>query len=177
MTNICLLWKNTSFVATEVCLFQQKFCRDKIMFVVTKLLLPQISVMTNTRFSQQNFCHNKHTFLSWKSHVLAWQTCVCRDKSILTMTKLLLWPDYVCRDKYLSPQHFCCDNNILSRQAYFCCDKHVCRDKNNKLWQLLPMIGKYLSCYDQRREMRKYYDDYNQSSGRIRKILWLLWLC
>ena len=33
-----LSWQNTSFVATKVCLSQQNFCHNKIMFVVTKVL-------------------------------------------------------------------------------------------------------------------------------------------
>ena len=66
-TNTCLSQQNTSFVAIKVCLPQQNFCHNKIMFVVTKY-----------------FCHGK-TFviiflcLSWQTFVatsilLSWQT-------------------------------------------------------------------------------------------------------
>ena len=67
-----LLWQNMSFVATKVCLQQQKFCHDK------------------------QFCHDK-VFLSFVATnnfvttkiFLSWQTCVCHDKTFVA-TKIIL---------------------------------------------------------------------------------------
>ena len=50
MTQVLLAGGATSiiFVATKVCLSQQNFCCDKNMFVMTKLLLRQIFVASDT---------------------------------------------------------------------------------------------------------------------------------
>ena len=82
MTNPCLSWQkcacqNKTFVATKLCLSQQ-------IFVVTNILLWQkYFVMTNS-FSQQNFCHNKHNFVTTKD-------VFCRNKHLFVVTKLLSW--------------------------------------------------------------------------------------
>jgi len=60
------------FVATNMCLLQQN------SFVMIKVCLPR-----------QNFCRDKR-------HVLSWQTHVCRDKSMLVMTKLLSRQNDTC---------------------------------------------------------------------------------
>ena len=176
-----------------------------IIFVMTKVLSRQTCVchgkthlLSQQKYAyksqQQNFGRNKYlsrqtrvsrdktfvttSILFWrdKRHALSRQTCVWCDKSILAMIKLLLQPNYVCHDKYFSPQHFCCDKNILSRQ-----DKHTfvatnmcCRDKKIILVAAPTNDREIPQLSWQRREMRNYYDGHNQSSGRFRKILWLL---
>ena len=87
-TDTCLLWQNTSFVATKVCLSRQMFCRNKSMLDATNVLSWQIFVATNTILSQQNLCHGKLTF--------------CCDKHMFVMTKHV----------------FCCDKSILSWQKF-----------------------------------------------------------
>ena len=77
-TNTCLLWQNTSFVATKVCLSRQSFCCHKHIFVTTQLLSRQTFcrnkltfLTTNTRLSRQNY-----VFWSDKSMLVTWQTRV-----------------------------------------------------------------------------------------------------
>ena len=79
-------------------LSQQKFCRDKHMFVATKntsfvatkaCLLRKTFVITNTCSSKilSYFCHDKR-------YVLSWQTHVCRDRHVccktVVVTKMIL---------------------------------------------------------------------------------------
>ena len=52
----------------------------------------------------------KHTFVTTKN-VLSRQTRVCRDKSMLVVTKVLSRQNYVCRDK-----GFVATSILLSRQ-------------------------------------------------------------
>ena len=92
---------------------QQKFCRDKSMLAMTKLLSQKIYVCHNKMFvATTYFCHDKRC-------VLLWQTCVCRDKNKLVVTKLFLLRQVLLRQAY-----FCCDKRcVLSRQTRVCCDK------------------------------------------------------
>ena len=94
-------------------LSRQTFCCDKqnkclprqnTSFVTTKRLLRQIFVTTNIILSRRKFCHDKLTFV-------ATNTC------LFVVTKHVFWRKRrkICRNKH----------EVLSRQAYFCCDKHV----------------------------------------------------
>ena len=121
-----LLWQNTSFVMTKVCLLWQNFCHDKHIFVnkfiTANIILLQQNicrdkltfVMTNVFVVTKHvFCHDKHNFVTTNfatSLLLSWQTCVCHDK-----THLLSWQKYACHDK-----------SLLQQKSYF--------------WRLLPMI-------------------------------------
>jgi len=103
-----------TFVVTNI-------CRDKPMFVVTKVLS-----------QQAYFCRNT-------SLLLLRQTHVCCDKSKLVATKPLLWQNYV--DRLLSWQKYVCHDK------HFCCDKRrvlswqTClSQQKSHLWQLSPMI-------------------------------------
>ena len=60
---MCLLQQNTSFVVTKVLVAAKLLCRDKHIFVATKLLSRLIFVVTNIILSQQNFCCDKLTFV------------------------------------------------------------------------------------------------------------------
>ena len=113
-----------------------KFCLNKRIFVVTKLLSWQIFVATNIILLWQNFCHNKLTFVATK-HVF------CHDKNVLVMTKKL-WKKIVCSDKhnFTTTKVFCFDERrVLSWQTHVSIDKHMfvltnmcwqnfCHDKN-----------------------------------------------
>ena len=62
------------------------------------------------------------SFLSWQKF------CLCCDKSMLVVTKVLSWQNYVYRNK-ICQQNLCHDKyllqqTILSHQAYFFHDKH-----------------------------------------------------
>ena len=88
---------NTSFVATKVCLSRQNSCRDKhVLFVATKVLprqttqpavqvcfwlgacIPGLCLI----LQRQNFCHEKHAFVSTKD-------VFCRDKHAFVATKFI----------------------------------------------------------------------------------------
>ena len=82
-----------SFVVTNIILSRQAyFCRDKHVFVVTKLSLRQKRVSRNKYLSQQkfcrdkdkDFCRNKHTFVTTKD-------VFCRDKTFVA-TKIIIVP-------------------------------------------------------------------------------------
>ena len=60
----CLSRQNTSFVATKVCLSRQNFCRNKHIFVATKLL------------SRQKYCHDKLTFVTTNTSFVATKVCL-----------------------------------------------------------------------------------------------------
>ena len=60
-----------------------------IVLVMTKVLLQQIFVMTNTCLSQQKFCCNKHTFAVTKD-VFCWDKHVFVTTNTFVATKLLL---------------------------------------------------------------------------------------
>ena len=60
------------FVATNVCLPRQNFCRNKFTFVATKDV----------------FCHDKHVFVATK--LLSRQAYVSRDKHVFVATKMIL---------------------------------------------------------------------------------------
>ena len=100
MTNTCLLWQNTSFVARKVCLSWQnffwqtflswqQFCCDKLTFVATNRCLSWQNtsfVVTKVCLSQQNYfvaCHSKHTFVATKD-------MFCRDRHVFVMTNMCL---------------------------------------------------------------------------------------
>ena len=55
-TNMCLSRQNTSFITTKVCLSRQNFCRDKIMFVAT------ITCLSRQKYT----CRDKHVFVVTK---------------------------------------------------------------------------------------------------------------
>ena len=134
-----------------------------------------------------NLCHRwelpQVSFLSWhimshvchdKTHLLSRQAHVCRDKSMLVLTKLLSWQNYVCCDWYLLRQKFRRDkhiymflttNIILLRQAYFCCNKKhvfvatkVLSQQKWYLWQLPPTIDlqgvQLRECYKNNRHFK-----------------------
>ena len=122
MTNMCFVTTNM-FVATKVWLLRQRFCHDKIMFFATNI--------TSITFVMTNMC------LSWQTCVLSRQTC-------------LLWQKYGCCDKGFVTTKLCFSQqifvttNILSRQAYFCCDKSLCFVATNMylLWQTYVCCNK-----------------------------------
>ena len=88
---------------------------------------------------RQRFCHD--TFL-------VTNTRVCRDKSMLAVTKVCWpWQNFVFLWKLcLSREKFCLTNILLSQQNVFCHGKHVfvmtkhLSQQKRYLWQLLPMI-------------------------------------
>ena len=91
VTSLCLPWQNTSFVATKGCLPRQKLCCDMHTFVTIKDLSWQTHVCryksklvaTNTTyFSQQNFRHDKNTFVVATSMLLSRQICFWRGSSL-----------------------------------------------------------------------------------------------
>ena len=90
--------QNTSFVATKVCLLQQKYvCHDKI-FLSWQNFGHDKCLSRQTVLLWQKFCPDKHTFvasntyLSWqKTSFVATIHLFCHNKSMLVTTKLLLW--------------------------------------------------------------------------------------
>ena len=89
MANTCLSQQNTSFVAIKVCLLQQNFCRNKIMFVVTKYFCHGKTFVVIFYA-----CHDKHLlqqayFCHDKQCVLSRQTCVCHNKNKLGRNKIM----------------------------------------------------------------------------------------
>ena len=85
------------FCCNKSVLFVKKICGDKIMFLVTKYLCcdktlvttnicsnEHVFVATKIHLSQQNFCHNKHTFVTTEDLV-----CVCRNENFVA-TKMIL---------------------------------------------------------------------------------------
>ena len=80
------------------------FCRDKSMLLMTKVLLRQIFVATNTILSRQNLCRNKHVFVATK-HIF------CHDKNTIVAINVLSRQTRVCRDK-----SFVATIILLSRQ-------------------------------------------------------------
>ena len=134
------------------------FCHDKSMLVTTKLLSRHIFVATNMCLSQQRFCLDKHTFVTTKDvfccdKQLLVVTKVCLLQQISVMTKLSWQKYFVVTNIIFSWQNFCHNKHTfvvtrdnffatkhLSQQAYFCCDKRCvftclskqkfCRDKN-----------------------------------------------
>ena len=105
------------FVATRHIFCQWKkclFCCNKIMFVMTKLLLRQIFVATSILLSQQAY--------------------FCCDQNMLVATKLLSRQIFVTTNVTLSQQaYFSCDKHM------FVMTKLLLRQKWY-LWQLPPMI-------------------------------------
>ena len=72
------LSRQKSFVATKVCLSRQKFCRDKTMFVATKLgdkhkhvVVAKYFGATNIILARQRFCRGKDTFVATKDVFVA----------------------------------------------------------------------------------------------------------
>ena len=64
IANTCLFQQNMSFVATKVCLLRQNFCRDKIVFVVTKYFCCDKTMFVATKyFCCDKTCRDKHTFV------------------------------------------------------------------------------------------------------------------
>ena len=126
----CHWWKLTqvSFLSQQNILlsWQDYFCYDKSMRVVTKLLS-----------WQDYFCYDKSMLVVTK--LLSWQDYFCYDKSMLVVTKLLSWQDYFCYDKSMRvvtkllswQDYFCYDKSmlvvtkLLSWQDYFCYDKSM----------------------------------------------------
>ena len=101
-------WKQDIIIGGSCHKYHFYFCRDKHVFVATKLFLRQIFVATNTILSPQAyFCRDKHVFVATKD-------TFCRDKSMPVATK-----DVFCRDKHifvatkmmLVAAPFCRDNN------------------------------------------------------------------
>ena len=80
------------FVATKVCLSRQKYaCRDKSMLVATKVCLSR----------QKYACRDKSMFVATKV-CLSRQKYACRDKNMLVATKVCLSRQkYACRDKHV----------------------------------------------------------------------------
>ena len=111
------------FVATEVRLPRQTFCCDEIMFVVTKLLMQQIFVLTNMCLSRQAY------FCCDKGCVFLRQTRVCHKCSVTT--KIHLSQQNLCHNKHtfvVTKDAFFCDKrvfvtNVLSQQKYICHNK------------------------------------------------------
>ena len=103
------------FVATNTCLSQQMFCRDKHTFVATKDVFCRDKgfVATKLCLSRQRFCLDKNMFVA--ATVLSRQGHFCPDKrrDSLRQTRF-------CRDKSFVT------TKVLSRQIY--------------LWQLPPVI-------------------------------------
>ena len=60
--------KNTSFVATKVCLPRENFCRNKIMFVTTSI---GVCRDKHTFDATKDFCCDKHMFVATKAILLA----------------------------------------------------------------------------------------------------------
>ena len=123
------------FVATNVFVFvvTEYFCHDKT-FVVTNICRDKpVFVVTKVLSQQAYFCRNTSLLLSRQTHV-------CCDKSKLVATKplsrknyvywLLSWQKYVCHDK-----HFCCDKrHVLSWQTCVCHDKNHTYGSSRQWW-------------------------------------------
>ena len=128
-----LLWQifNTCFVVTSMLLSQQKKC----------------CVITNTYLSQEMFCRDKNMFvatkvLSWQAYFYHDKRC---GFFVVVATKLLLWQIFntcfvvtsmllsqqkkccVITNTYLSQEMFCRDKNMFvsTKQQKFCRDKHT----------------------------------------------------
>ena len=76
------------------------FCRDKSMLVVTKLLLLQVFVATNTCLSRQTFYRDKHTSVATKD-------VFCRDKHVIVATKLCLSREIFVVTGFVATKYFC----------------------------------------------------------------------
>ena len=138
MTNVSVM---TNVFATT----KYIFCRDKSMFVATKLLSPQKDFVANKTSVTTNICHNKHDFVVTKD-------VFCCDKHVSVVTKVCLsWQNCVCCDKYLSQQKLCHDkhmfgttNIILSRQKF-------CLHGAGLFWSTTHQTYTYLKCQQQQK--------------------------
>ena len=146
-------------------LLWQKFCCEKITFVMTKYfchilswqnLSRQTFAVTNIIVLRQNFRHDKYTFVATNivfvitKHVFCHEikyaccdkTCcdkrVCRDKSFVTTNNFLMTKVYHDKPTF-----------VMTKDVFFH-DKHVCFDKTFVtkhlsqqkwyLWHLPPMM-------------------------------------
>ena len=122
-----------SFVTTKICLPQQNFCPDKIMFCHDKIFLS---------WQTQKLCHDKHTFVVTKDEFCHDKHVYCY-KRISVVTKFRLRQNYVCRDK-----------TFVTTKYVFCHDKHMfvtiklLLQQKWYLWQLLPMIHLFINKID-----------------------------
>ena len=99
-TNPYLLWRNTSFDSTKVCLPRQNFSRDKIV------------CRDQIFWSWQKFCRDKHTFVATKDVFCHYKHVFVTTKVSLSRQKyvtsiLLSRRTRVCREKTLSQQKWC----------------------------------------------------------------------
>ena len=69
--------------------------------------------MTNTCFSRQKFCHDKHVFVVTKHVFYLSQQMFCSDKHNFVATNVFLRQAYFCHHK----------RRVLSWQTYVCCGK------------------------------------------------------
>ena len=98
-TNTCLSWQHTFFVATKVCLPQQNFCFNKVIFVATKyfchnkrFVTTNIFVTTSILLSQQKMCF------------VATNLCYfCCDKTMFVATN-------ICHNRTFVATNTCCRN-------------------------------------------------------------------
>ena len=68
-------------------------------------------------------------------------TCVCHDKSMLAMTKLLPRQNYVCHSKIFLPwQNFCHNKYLSSQNTCVCCDKYFFMTSILFSWQKMCFV-------------------------------------
>ena len=123
-------------------LSRQKFCRDKITLVVTKVLSRQAYLCRDKRRVLSRQIHNGQNVSSAGAatsiYFLSRETCVCHDKTRLLSRqnydkrRVLLRQIYttycdvfVATKVCLSRQNVCCDKIVCRDKRLFCRDKHV----------------------------------------------------
>ena len=116
----------TKLLSWQTCLLQQKFCRNKHIFVATKDV----------------FCRNKQVSLSWQNF--------CHNKIIsqqIVVTKLLSQQAYICHNK----RHVLLWRNtsfvatkICLLWQNFCHDKHMFGARKVLSWQ--KILSEFFSC-------------------------------
>ena len=82
-TSILLLRQKTCFVMTNPCLLWQKYACGASNWCDPIFVVTIIFFRDKHNFSQENFCHNKHTLVT--------KDVFCHDKHMFVMTKLLSW--------------------------------------------------------------------------------------
>ena len=85
-TSITFVATITSFVATKVCLPQLNICRDKIVFVATKLLSCLSRQKTRFVATKDSFCRDK---ICLSQKVFSRLKYACRKKSFVATSILL----------------------------------------------------------------------------------------
>ena len=106
---------------------------------------------------QQKFCCNKHVFVMTKHTFVVTKHVFCHDKSMICLPRQNFCCDKIMSvtTKYLSQQHVFVMTKVLSRKAYFCCDKRhvllrqtrVCHNKSKLVATKLLLWEKYV-CLD-----------------------------